>query len=395
MNFIDRIISREDLLWNRLDAEVPIVFWGVGSNMYAVRDTLEARKIRPAVFCDSNPGMWGKNIDGIPVISYESLKEHYSRYYIILTVAINNALEIVRQLRFEGEKNQIFHVEKAFKVGETFLEYNELESAVDIYENIYEMFADDLSKELFVENINFKLTGNKLTLVEFADGDTFFDSSLIPESKHYSYMDVGAYTGDTLLRFYAFCRGQYDKIYAVEPDNGNFQALKKLVKYGRLENVDLFHVGGWDRKDILTFYTVKGENKKNFDSPNFFEELKENMPVRWKIAQDEVFSEQVPVDTVDHLLKGKICNILKINALAADYETVRGAEETIRKYSPVLIGEFGTKKDNLTALLKYIHQINPSYKIYLREKKIFGDYKTVFYAVSHSFKDAKEQMQKG
>ena len=44
------------------------------------------------------------------------------------------------------------------------------------------------------------------------DGDTFFDDKLIPVSDKHSYVDVGAYTGDTLLKFYAFSRGRYKKI---------------------------------------------------------------------------------------------------------------------------------------------------------------------------------------
>ena len=77
---------------------------------------------------------------------------------------------------------------------------------------------------------------------KYIDGNTFFDEKLIPMSEHYSYVDVGAYTGDMLLRFYAFCGGKYDAIYAVEPDKGNFSSLERLVKYGKLEDVFLFQI---------------------------------------------------------------------------------------------------------------------------------------------------------
>ena len=304
-----------------------------------------------------------------------------SDYVIILTVAINNAIPIVEQLREQQEKHPIYHMEHPFKVENTFLEYQYLENHNDEFEAVYKALEDEESRNIFVQSINFKLSGNKLPLLNYVDGEGFFDEKLIPLSKHYSYMDVGAYTGDTLLRFYAFCGGKYDKLYAVEPDTGNFNALQNLVKYGRISNVQLFHVGGWNLKGELTFYTIANRNRKHFENSNFFKKMQDIVANSWEMSQKDFGTETISVDTVDNLLQGAKCDIIKINALGADYQVLMGCRETIKQYKPIIVGEFGTQSEYLVEQLNEMLRVNPNYKLYLRQKMIFGDCKTVYFAI--------------
>lgn len=388
MEFIKKFIGQEALLWNRVEKDIPIIFWGCGNNAKIVSRLLEKKGIYPTVYCDSNPQMIGEKIDGVEVLSYQQVKERFEKYYIVLTVAIHNAKIIAEQLKKKGEKNPIIHVEKPFKVDDEWLEYDYLKANIKQFAEVYGFLGDEISQEIFEDNINFRLSGDKLRLLKYVDGDTFFDEKLIPKSEHYSYVDVGAYTGDTLLRFYAFCAGKYDRIYAVEPDKENFRDLESLVRCGRLEDVVLYNVGGWDCKDELVFYTAKNKNKRKFDSPNFFKNMSETMPSYCGIGEEEFLEEKIAVDTVDNLLaktEGK-CDLIKINALAADFQSLRGSKKTIEHNKPIIVGEYGTRKENLTDMLRYIIEINPAYKIYLRQKMIFGDCKTVFIAISESIK---------
>ena len=210
MKFSEKLTKQEDLLWNTINSDRAIIFWGCGNSMRIVKETLAEKGIVPTAFCDNNEKLIGTYIDNIPVLSYEQIKKYYTDYVIILTVAINNAIPIVEQLREQQEKHPIYHMEHPFKVENTFLEYQYLENHNDEFEAVYKALEDEESRNIFVQSINFKLSGNKLPLLNYVDGEGFFDEKLIPLSKHYSYMDVGAYTGDTLLRFYAFCGGKYD-----------------------------------------------------------------------------------------------------------------------------------------------------------------------------------------
>ena len=381
MKFSEKLTKQEDLLWNTINSDRAIIFWGCGNSMRIVKETLAEKGIVPTAFCDNNEKLIGTYIDNIPVLSYEQIKKYYTDYVIILTVAINNAIPIVEQLREQQEKHPIYHMEHPFKVENTFLEYQYLENHNDEFEAVYKALEDEESRNIFVQSINFKLSGNKLPLLNYVDGEGFFDEKLIPLSKHYSYMDVGAYTGDTLLRFYAFCSGKYDKLYAVEPDTGNFNALQNLVKYGRISNVQLFHVGGWNLKGELTFYTIANRNRKHFENSNFFKKMQDIVANSWEMSQKDFGTETISVDTVDNLLQGAKCDIIKINALGADYQVLMGCRETIKQYKPIIVGEFGTQSEYLVEQLNEMLRVNPNYKLYLRQKMIFGDCKTVYFAI--------------
>ncbi len=381
MKFSEKLTKQEDLLWNTINSDRAIIFWGCGNSMRIVKETLAEKGIVPTAFCDNNEKLIGTYIDNIPVLSYEQIKKYYTDYVIILTVAINNAIPIVEQLREQQEKHPIYHMEHPFKVENTFLEYQYLENHNDEFEAVYKALEDEESRNIFVQSINFKLSGNKLPLLNYVDGEGFFDEKLIPLSKHYSYMDVGAYTGDTLLRFYAFCGGKYDKLYAVEPDTGNFNALQNLVKYGRISNVQLFHVGGWNLKGELTFYTIANRNRKHFENSNFFKKMQDIVANSWEMSQKDFGTETISVDTVDNLLQGAKCDIIKINALGADYQVLMGCRETIKQYKPIIVGEFGTQSEYLVEQLNEMLRVNPNYKLYLRQKMIFGDCKTVYFAI--------------
>jgi hypothetical protein len=74
--------------------------------------------------------------------------------------------------------------------------------------------------------------------------------------------------------------------------------------------------------------------------------------------------------------------MIKINALAADMQVLRGAEETIKKYKPALINDYGARPDYLLGVPQFINGFHShNYRIYLRQKNIFSDSKTVLFAV--------------
>ena len=65
----------------------------------------------------------------------------------------------------------------------------------------YNKLEDDVSKEIFLLNLQYKITGNMMRLYELTNGSTFFDKDIIGFHTNAVYVDVGAYTGDTVCDF--------------------------------------------------------------------------------------------------------------------------------------------------------------------------------------------------
>jgi FkbM family methyltransferase len=197
------------------------------------------------------------------------------------------------------------------------------------------------------------------------------------------YVDVGAYTGDTLIRFYAFCSGRYKKIITLEPDKNNFSKMSTLIKAARLDNIELHNIGVWDKKDILVFNTIT--NIDNFENGNIFRdaELNTGMMHRKKLntASSKSIGITIPVEKLDTLIHSESVTIIKTNAVAADLQVLQGAEEIIKDHKPAIITDWGSTPGQLLTIPLLLCKFRPDYKFYLRQKYIFNDSKTVLYAV--------------
>lgn len=98
-----------------------IVMYGAGQKAGQIVKLLEEQNIYPCEVCDSDKKLQGQEFMGKYVIqSYETIKEKYESYCILITTTINIAVNIREMLLKKGEKNPIFHVCNFFKVDEEF-----------------------------------------------------------------------------------------------------------------------------------------------------------------------------------------------------------------------------------------------------------------------------------
>lgn len=82
-------------------------------------------------------------------------------------------------------------------------------------------------------------------------------------------------------------------------------------------------------------------------------------------------------DTLDcQFCREEIPTVMKINAMAADFDIIKGGKKLIENYKPMLIFEYGVKKDDLFSMILWLKKVNPQYKFYLREKRIYKDIKS-------------------
>lgn len=377
MNSMADIIN-PDLYFEEIKSYKNIIMYGIGSKARQTINFLKEKGIVPIEVCDGNEKLWGGVFDNTYIIrSYKEIKEKYKGYCVVLPVAINNALEIMKEL---DEGVQCFHVCSPFKIESGFLDYDDFKNSQKEYEAVYSTLEDEISKNIFIENINYKLSGNLLRLHKLEDGNTFFDSHLLRSANDSVYIDVGAYTGDTVCRFLEY-DAKYKRIIAIEADRGNFESLNRFIRYGKIRDTVLINCGAWSEKTIMKFYTMDQNANLNYDMPNFYRGTKEQADndTLSKCSADEVV--EMEVDALDHLLVDERPTLMKINAMAADLPILKGAENIIFKCHPDIILEYGVRPSYLIDEIKYIDGLHAGYRFYLRQKRIYKDSKTVLYAI--------------
>ena len=349
---------------------------------------MEKKHIIPCAVCDGNQRLWGKTLLGrYPVMSYEKAKKEYNNYCILICTTVNNAIEIIHELRCKGETAEVFHACNLFKVDTCLLTTQDILNESARFEKVYSLLEDELSKEILVDHINAKITGNLFSLYYKMDGETFFDLNILGHSfENEVYVDAGAYTGDTICKFIAYSGGAYKKIIAFEPDEANFKALQQFVKFGVVEHTRLVNVGLWSKKTTKSFYTMKDNSQLHYQNANLFrriEDIADNRTIQ--ACQDnmlEMGHKELLTDCLDNLLENETPTLIKINALAADFPILQGSKRTLCRCIPSIVLEYGTRPEYLLEEIEFLHKLGLGYRFYMRQKNIFNDSKTILYALA-------------
>lgn len=363
-----------------------VVLFGGGSKARQVIEILIDKGIKIVAVCDNNEKLWGTEIfQGLIVQNFLQVKEEHPGVVVLLTAAINNALSIYQTLDNTVECYQFC---TPFKVEKGLLNDYEIEKNKEQIQEILRCLEDEWSRDIFIENINYKLTGNMLPLTEMITGTnsvlTYFDDELFENEKSHTYVDIGAYTGDSITSFLMAVRGNYTKVIAYEGDRGNYKALERFKTYIRVPDLDIRNTILWSEREERAIYTFSDNSDINYDSPNLYTEVEniaDNRTLQ-EVKDVQIMPQKLRMytDTLDRQFCGEeIPTVMKINAMAADFAIIKGGKKLIENYNPMLIFEYGVKKDDLFSMILWLKKVNPQYKFYLREKRIYKDIKTILY----------------
>ena len=164
--------------------------------------------------------------------------------------------------------------------------------------------------------------------------------------------------GDTILGFNRKVKGNYNKIYAFEPDENNYGLLKKTVNDNGIKSIELVKTGCWSEKTKLDFKSEGALSTLNNEKSDFI----------------------IEVDTIDNIVQNDAVTFIKMDIEGSELEALHGARETIIRNKPNLAICVYHKPEDLITIPEYISSLIPEYKFYLRHHQ-FVSWETVLYAV--------------
>ncbi len=220
---------------------------------------------------------------------------------------------------------------------------------------LHDNMADTRSQETMRAYLNCRISGNLDYLAGISEPDLYFNPTLLHFSEHETFVDCGAYTGDTVVRFHAFTKGQYERIYAFEPNMQYHDVMERET--GHVQNLHIIKKGLWDRRDILRFESERGSMS----------------------GIDENGMTSVEVDRMDAMLTDAPVSFIKMNIEGAEYNALSGASSIIRRYAPKLAISVYHRPDDLIRIPSLIRGCNPGYRFSLRTHSP-GSGLTVLYA---------------
>lgn len=382
----DFALANADQYFSEIRKHKNIVLFGCGGKGREAVPILKAHGIKISAACDNNQALWGRKfLDEYVIQGFDSEIAALEDCCVIITATIIYATEIQREIQKSCPQIPVYHLCTPFKVESGLLPESELQAHRAELAEAYDLFQDDESKSIFLDTLNWKLTGNMLPLIKYDLGYevySFFDERFIHTDEKSVYVDVGAYTGDTIVCFLMFSRGRFKKIIGVEADRGNYSALSQMVQFSRVEHIETYNLGLWSREEERAFYTNSANEEIHFGSPNLFRSV-DVVADNHSLEQmkDKLTENVLRLKTLDGLLKNEVPTIMKINALAADREIILGGRHIMARYKPALMLEFGVTQRDVFEMIPLLREINSKYRFYMRRKRVFEDIKTVLYCV--------------
>ena len=356
-----------------IELNKPIVLFGASFLGRKTLTGLRKLNIEPVAFCDNDPNKHNKQIDGLKIYEPSIAAEKYgAEALFIVTIWSGN----IQRYHFVDIKNQLIELKCKYIINFTtlyriyedvFLPYYCMGKYADIVaqkEEIleaYDLMADDKSKEEYVRQIYWRITLDDTFLADPVNDMQYFCDEIYKYTDAETFIDCGAYIGDTIDEYLKRKRNNFSKLIAFEPDYNNFVQLKMYSEDldEEIKNkTEIYQCGVGDVNTTLKFAANGGAD--SFISSDGMDEI-----------------QCVKLD--DHMA-GYCPSVIKMDIEGYEYNALLGAEEIINKYRPFLAVCVYHKPDDLWRIPLLIHHFSREYRIYIRQH-LAQCWDTICYAV--------------
>ena len=320
-------------IWHFLKKQKHIVLYGMGNGAEIMVKYLAGYGIEVSGFFASDGFVRGQSFLGKRVLTFSEAKEAFPDMTVLVSFGTNRQEVIDNILSLDAP---VFAPEVPV-AGEKLFNYEFYNEHSEEIKEVRKMLADAQSKHTFDELIEYKLSGRIEHLLNCETSENEMYSCL--NLKNETYLDLGAYNGDTVLEFIKFDR-VYKSITAVEPDKKNFKKLKKNTEG---LNIECINAAVCNYAGETEFSCLGGRNSR--------------------IGA----GEKVKAITVDSLQKA--FSYIKFDVEGQEAKAIEGARTLISEKKPKMLVSAYHRSEDIFFLPLLVKKINSSYKVFLYKQK--------------------------
>lgn len=340
-------------LWKRLkSADKPIVLYGMGNGADHILDVMQSKGICADAIFASDGFVRHQQFRGFTVCSYQELKERFGDMIVLVSFGTHRpeVLDNVKRIMAQQE----VYAPDVPVIGDVLFDEDFLNAHLSEIKCVYDMLSDDLSRKTFENVVRSKLTGE---IAPLFDCETSSDEamSLLGLSENECYLDLGAYTGDTVEKFLKTVNGRYNHIIAVEPDFKNYSRLVKNTE--GLKNVTCKNLCINERDGKRHYAMFGGRNSR--------------------LQKDK--GKLIEASTIDTLSKDMPPSYIKFDIEGMEKAALYGAVNTIKKYGPSMQIAAYHRSEDIFEIPLLVKSIRPFSKLYFRHLPSLPAWDTDFY----------------
>lgn len=326
----------------------PVLVYGMGNGADKIIDELNARNIEICGVTASDGFVRGQMFRGFKVKKISDFEGDF-----IIVPAFGSSIPSVMENILNLYKKCELIYTCVPVAGNEIADEEFFEKNQEKIKQVYELLSDK-SKVIYENILNFIYCGDLKYLLSATDDKDEIFTEYFNFGQNESYLDIGAYKGDTVDEFLYYTGGNYRKITAVEPDAKNFIKLKN--KFEGKENIICLNCVCTDYNGVTAFASQGGRQSH--------------------ISQT---GKEIKAVTVDSLTGNEPLDYIKTDAEGEEMKIIEGAEKTIERCSPKLNIALYHKFSDMFEIPLKIHSINSEYKFEIRHHPYFPAWDTNLY----------------
>lgn len=347
-------ITEKQSCWERLKSEKrPIFIYGMGDGALKIMNVFKQKNITLSGIFASDDFVRGHSFEGYRVHKLSEIEEAVQDFVVVLAFAAGYQ-EIVDKIYNIASRHPLY-VPDVPVIGTGLFTYEYCLENAEKIEEVYNSLADDFSRKVYANIINFKISGKIEYLSAVTTPKSEIYKKIIKPGLNEVYVDLGAYNGDTIRELMEFTHGKYSEVYALEPDRKNFKKLSKFVC--GMNRIYAYNSAAWCIDTELPFASKAGRQSAI-------------------CAEAETMVE---CRSVDSILSGKPATLIKMDVEGFEREAIWGASGTIAHYSPKMMISLYHRNEDIFELPLLIKKINPKYKLYIRHQLYIPAWETNLY----------------
>jgi FkbM family methyltransferase len=339
-------------------ASRPIVLFGGGGLGRRTVKGLRQAGVEPVAFADNNQTAWGTRIDGVEVLSPdEAAKRHGQDAVFVVTIwragGTHRYDRTEAQLKGLGCVRIVPAVVLFWKHPAVFLDYyclglpQQVLAQRDAVLGTFLDLADERSRQEYVAQIRWRLWADFGGLPSPVAEEQYLPDDLFSLTDDETFVDCGAFDGDSIEAFVKRKGARFRRIVALEPDPINFAKMTDRVAAYAPE------VRGKIRLEKLGAADFNGPLR--FDGDGSLSS-----------SANPEGSLEIQCVRLDELLAGTQPTYLKMDIEGAEPDALKGVAATIREHAPVLAISAYHKQDHLWRIPEQLRELRADYRLYLR-----------------------------
>ncbi len=345
------------------DFENRLVIFGAGGLGRRIARGLSATGVTPLAFCDNNPELWGTRAGTVDTMSPKAALQLFPDAVFVVAVWHPSKTEGLRThvaaLQEMGCRSVVSFIPLLWMYPKVFLPNLFWEMPDVLTQRMPQINAareqfDDAGKEEFDRQLAFRLSGDFQSLSDPDPGLQYFPENVISLSDNETFVDCGAYDGETVRDFIAVSGGRFRRIIALEPDARNLRLLANSIDDARVR-IDPYAVGA--KREVLRMSSSGASSSVGVSGDT-----------------------QVQCVALDELLAAESPTFIKMDIEGSEVDALHGAAATIRRCRPKLAVCVYHRPEHFWEIPLLLKQLLPDSTLTLRSHMLDG-FDTVCYCI--------------